>query len=160
MPAARGAPWLVSQVMWSNVMQFVDEEGIRVHELHARARTTRDSLAGLQRWGYVTVRPDQADARAEPPGVDLVVRPTAAGRRAQELWRPLAGLIERRWQARFGADDVNRLREALQTVVGQFDVALPQYLPVVYPTQNGKAEIPEPKGPMSTPPAPHTPLLA
>ncbi len=136
----------MSQVMWSNVMQYVDEEGIRVHELHARARTTRDSLAGLQRWGYVTVRPDQADARAEPPGVDLVVRPTAAGRRAQELWRPLAGLIERRWQARFGADDVNRLREALQTVVGQFDVALTAVPPGGVPDSEREGRNPRTEG--------------
>ena len=49
--APRGAPWLVLQVMWSNVMQFVGPEGITVHDLHVRARTTRDSLGGLQRWG-------------------------------------------------------------------------------------------------------------
>jgi hypothetical protein len=34
-------------------------------------------------------------------------------------------------------------------VVDQFDVALPRYLPVVYPTKNGKTEIP-----VRRPPAP------
>lgn len=45
--APSGAPWLVSQVMWANVMQYLDDGGLRVHELHARARTTRVWLAGL-----------------------------------------------------------------------------------------------------------------
>jgi hypothetical protein len=47
-PAAASvdAPWLVSQVMWSNVVQYVSNGGIRIRELHGRARTTRDSLAG------------------------------------------------------------------------------------------------------------------
>jgi len=47
-PAAASvdAPWLVSQVMWSNVVQYVSKGGIRIRELHGRARTTRDSLAG------------------------------------------------------------------------------------------------------------------
>src|SRR5579862_4464294 len=35
---ARG-PWLVSQVMWSNCMRFVSEEGITVRELERVART-------------------------------------------------------------------------------------------------------------------------
>ncbi len=47
-PAAASvdAPWLVSQFMWSNVIQYVSMGGIRIRELHGRARTTRDSLAG------------------------------------------------------------------------------------------------------------------
>jgi hypothetical protein len=32
----RGATWLVSQVMWANVLQYVDDEGVRVDELMAR----------------------------------------------------------------------------------------------------------------------------
>ncbi|HLN42304.1 MAG TPA: hypothetical protein VK215_07605 [Acidimicrobiales bacterium] len=46
--APSGAPWLVSQVMWSNVMRCVTEEGVSVRDLHARSRTTRDSLGGLR----------------------------------------------------------------------------------------------------------------
>jgi hypothetical protein len=34
-PATRGVPWLVSRVMWSNFLQFVDEEGTTI------CRTTR-----------------------------------------------------------------------------------------------------------------------
>jgi DNA-binding MarR family transcriptional regulator len=116
--AARGAPWLVSQVMWANVMRLVGEEGVPVHELHVRARTTKDSLAGLQRWGYVSV------------STDRVVHATAAGRRAQDVWRPLAGEIEERWKERFGVGAIDALRTSLQAVASRVDDQLPHYLPI------------------------------
>ena len=47
------APWLVSLVMWSNCIRFVDENGLPVGELERRTRTTTN-LAGMQRWGYIT----------------------------------------------------------------------------------------------------------
>jgi hypothetical protein len=52
-----GGLWLTSQVIWANAMQYLPPEGIAVGELHVRARTTKDSLAGLQRRGYVAVNP-------------------------------------------------------------------------------------------------------
>jgi hypothetical protein len=54
------APWLVSLVMWSNCMRFVDEIGLPVGELERRARTATN-LAGMQRWGYITIEKDPAD---------------------------------------------------------------------------------------------------
>jgi hypothetical protein len=47
-------------------------------------------------------------------------------------------------------DDIHTLRTSLQAVVGQLDVEPPQYLPVVYPTQNGKADIPRRREPASS----------
>jgi DNA-binding MarR family transcriptional regulator len=136
--------------MWSNVLQHVPPEGVRIRELHARARTTRDSLAGLQRWGYVTVDPVPIGGRGERPKEDLMVRATAAGKRAQEVWEPLAAEVEDRWRTRFGTDAIRSLRESLEAVGGRLDTELPDYLPVVYPTQNGRAEIPEVRAPAST----------
>lgn len=66
------------------------------------------------------------------------------------MWRPLAGVIEERWRARFDVVDIHTLRTSLQAVVGQLDVEPPQYLPVVYPTQNGKADIPRRREPASS----------
>jgi len=60
-----------------------------------------------------------------------VVRPTRAGRKAQEIWQPLADEIEQRWQGRFGEEQIGRLRESLEALVDRFDIELPQYLPVV-----------------------------
>jgi len=125
------APWLASLVMWSNLMQFVREEGVTVAELQRQAHTARLSLAGMQRWGYIVVAPDPADSRPKPPHRDWVVRPTAAGRQAQDVWRPLFGVIETRWQARFGNDEIEKLRESLAALAGQLDAELPDYLPVV-----------------------------
>ena len=62
-------PWLVSQAMWANFMQFVPGDGVPLHEVDDLARIT--NLAGLQRWGYVTAGPDPADGR--PAGQDGAV---------------------------------------------------------------------------------------
>jgi DNA-binding MarR family transcriptional regulator len=122
-------PWLMSQAMWANFMQFVPGDGVPLHEVDDLAHIT--NLAGLQRWGYVTVGPDPADGRPAPPRRDWIVRPTRVGRRAQEMWEPLAGIIEDRWRARFGGPAITVLRDALQALATQFGAGLPRYLPVV-----------------------------
>src|SRR5215472_8755478 len=130
--AARGAargPWLVSQAMWANFMQFVGGDGVPLHEVDDLAGII--NLAGLQRWGYVRVGPDPTDGRPAPPRRDWIVRPTRAGRRAQEMWEPLAGIIEDRWRARFGGPAITAMRDALQAPATQLGAGLPRYLPVV-----------------------------
>jgi DNA-binding MarR family transcriptional regulator len=127
----RTGPWLTSMVMWSNLMRLVSEDGLTVGELEVLARTAKLSLAGMERWGYIRVEPDPADRRSRPPRRDWLVRPTAKGRRAQEVWRPLFAVIEKRWQERFGKDEVESLREALSVVLTQLNADLPDYLPVL-----------------------------
>ncbi len=146
-PAAhsRNGPWLVSLAMWSNFMQYVGEDGVPLRELEGLARIT--NLKGLERWGYVVVEPDSADSRTAPPRADWVVRPTAAGRKAQTVWRPLAGVIEQRWQTRFGQDEIDRVRVSLQALVSQLDVEMPHYLPVAW---SGKSEVPDLQGRVPT----------
>src|ERR1700722_9728055 len=97
---SRHAPWLVSLAMWSNCMQFIGEEGLPVRELERRART-RTNLAGMERWGYVVVEPDPSDSRPKPPRSRWLVRATPVGLKAQQIWRPLFGVIEKRWEERF-----------------------------------------------------------
>jgi DNA-binding MarR family transcriptional regulator len=126
--AAGGAgPWLVSLVMWSNLMRFVDEAGVTVGELQDQG----GNLAGMERWGYVVVAPDPADHRPMPPRRAWIVRPTARGRRAQAVWLPLANVIEQRWQTRFDAGEIAALREALRRLIAELDLQLPEYLPVL-----------------------------
>ena len=132
-------PWLTSLVMWANVLRYVDPAGVSVGELHARARTTRDSLTGLVRWGYVTVGPRPDDGRDRVPRDELMVRTTRRGEAAQEVWRPLDGVIEERWTARFGAEAVGRLRDGLADIASRTGLDLPRYLPMVVPTQNGRS---------------------
>lgn len=137
--APKGSPWLVSQVMWANVLQFVDEGGTRVADIHARSRTTGDSLAGLRRWRYVTVDPWPHEGMGGTAPDDSVVRLTPAGRRARDVWLPLAAAIEECWRSRFEPGAIDDLARSLRTVVEGMDRSLPHYLPVIYPTLNGKA---------------------
>ncbi|MGA3202303.1 MAG: hypothetical protein ABSF12_07380 [Bryobacteraceae bacterium] len=116
---SRIGPWLVSMVMYSNLMRCVREEGATVTELQNLTGIKKLSMAGMERWGYIVVDRDR------------VVRPTAKGRMAQEIWRPLFGVIEKRWCERFGKTEIGRLSESLSALVSQIDVALPEYLPVV-----------------------------
>jgi hypothetical protein len=104
--AGRGAgPWLVSMAMWWTCMRFVGEDGITVAELTRRARTGT-TLPGMLRWKYISVEPDPADPRPKPPRSDWVIHATRAGRQAQEVWRPLTGVIEAGWVARYGEDTI------------------------------------------------------
>jgi DNA-binding MarR family transcriptional regulator len=130
------APWLVSMVMWTRFMQFVPEEGISVRELQRLARMSDKSmsmwLARLGKWwGYLVVESDAAACGSKRIDTNAVVRPTSGGRKAQEIWRPLFGVIESRWRQRFGTDEMEDLRESLWAVARQFDVDLPDCLPIL-----------------------------
>jgi DNA-binding MarR family transcriptional regulator len=127
---AREGPWLGSLVLWLNVMQFVPEEGVTVGALQRLARTERLLLAGLERWGYVVLEA-RTSAGPAPRRREVVVRPTAAGRRAQEVWRPLPGQVEKRWQKRFSKQSIDGLRESLSAIVQKLEGDFPAYLPVV-----------------------------
>ena len=60
-----------------------------------------------------------------------MLRATAAGLRAREIWRPLPGFIEQRWRERFGADQLSRLRDPLTSMVSRLDPGLPDCLPIL-----------------------------
>ena len=79
-PGKNKVPWLVSTAMWSTCMRFVGNGGITVGELARRARTGTN-LAGMQRWGYITVAPDPADTRPKPPPADWASMPPPAAAR-------------------------------------------------------------------------------
>ncbi len=140
-------PWLVSYTLWANVLQYVDADGITVAELCRRARTTRLLLGGLRRWGYVTVTPPAGAVLMNPPQETACVRTTTSGGRAREIWRPLPAALEETWRARFGDGAVDQLQGTLRAAYGLLPFDPPAYLPVVYPTQNGKAEAPPPRAP-------------
>jgi DNA-binding MarR family transcriptional regulator len=127
---ARKGVWLVSLVMFSNCMQFVGEDGVRVGELEKLART-KTNLNGMERWGYIVVEPDPADKRTKPPRSEWVIRATDKGRKAQEIWGPVFGVIEKRWEERFGKAEIGELRESLAAIVGKIDLELPECLPIL-----------------------------
>ena len=131
-------PWLASMAMYLNCMKFTGDEGVTVSELERLARTTTN-LHGMQRWGYVVVEGGPDNKRSQSPnrrpvarpGRDWIVRPTLRGKMAREVWGPLFGVIEERWQARFGRDEIQRLREALSALLSRMDVELPECLPIL-----------------------------
>jgi DNA-binding MarR family transcriptional regulator len=103
---------------------------VRVGELEKLART-QTNLNGMERWRYIDVAPDPADSRRKPPHSVWVIRATAKGRQAQEAWRPLFGEIEKRWEERFGKEEIGELRESLAEIVGKIDLELPDCLPIL-----------------------------
>ena len=107
--------WLTSMVMWSNFMRLIPARGVALREVEANGGIT--NLDGLQRWGYISVEPADQTVHLKP-----------GGRRAQQVWRPLAGEVEQRWRERFGDAAIDELRQALSSVA---DPALPLYLPVL-----------------------------
>lgn len=135
---------VASVVMWSNFLRFVGD-GIEVGALPEAAGLPKvrmlSVVGGMERWRYVFVAP--ASARA-PPKVkrdgwgsgralrnEWVVRPTSAGRKAQEIWPVLFDEVDTRWAERFGVAAVGRLRRSLRTVVDRLDVDLPELVPIV-----------------------------
>ena len=90
----------------------------------------------MERWGFVSVGDEtgtKRDGYGSARGLrgDLLVRPTAAGQAAAEIWPRLFGEIESRWRDRFGADAIDELRGSLEAVVERVEVELPEYVPVV-----------------------------
>ncbi len=124
-------PWLGSMALWANGMRLIPEAGITVGDLERQAGTPVLQLHGLQRWGYISVTPGIAGPGKRASPRNAVVRPTAIGRKAQEVWRPLAGEIEARWRERFGEDEINATRKSLSAVLGKIDLDMPEYLPIL-----------------------------
>ena len=122
--------WLVSLAMWENCMRHVTGEPVTVGDLEARARTGTN-LDGMRRWGYITIDGTARKVHNGRPGPGAVLRATAAGLRAREIWRPLPALIEQRWHERFGADQLSRLRDPLTSMVSRLDPGLPDCLPIL-----------------------------
>ena len=122
--------WLVSLAMWENCMRHVTDEPITVGELQTRARTGTN-LDGMRRWGYITIDGTARKIHKGRPGPGAVLRATAPGLRARQIWLPLPGLIEQRWRECFGADQIGRLRDSLIAVVRRLDPGLPDCLPIL-----------------------------
>ncbi len=142
----RSPPWLVSFALWANVLQYLDD-AVTVAELRRRARTSQLLLGGLRRWGYVSLRPPDGEALRNPPQDDVVVHLSAAGREACTVWSSVPADVDARWRDRFGASPFDALVAALGALFARLAIVPPAFLPVVHPTQNGKAEPPPPGEP-------------
>jgi hypothetical protein len=126
-------PWLVSWRMWSDFMRLVPPDGERLGDLRAQPGVGPRGLGGnnpgMVRWGYVTLDlPPGATAGDRTPLEDMIVRPTSAGRRAQDIWRQLASYLEPSWRTHLGSSNLDALRGALIEVLRQVDLELPRYV--------------------------------
>jgi len=143
----------LSLIVWTNVMRFVGDKAVPVRDLTAQAMAPdsqmKFELGCLERWGILLLEPDPADGRPVPSGprrpsgrlardgwgsgrgirAGWLVRLTSKGLAASRIWEPLTGVIERRWETRFGKSEVDRLRQALRDTADQLDVELPLGLP-------------------------------
>ena len=118
-----GSPWLVSMAMWVQLMRFVPDEGIPAKELYRltglSTKAFRMLLIRMSKWwGYVSVS-------------RLFVRPTPGGLKALQTCRSLTAVIEKRWRERFGQDQMDQFRDAMQSVLRKFAVNYPDYLPIL-----------------------------
>jgi hypothetical protein len=127
----------LSLVVWANLLQFVGESGLSVRELGVKSFApggrVQFQLGCLERWRFVVLQsgPERRPGWGSGRGMraDWIVRLTPRGLAASRIWPPLFGEIERRWETRFGREEIGRLREALQVVADQLDVELPDGLP-------------------------------
>jgi methyltransferase (TIGR00027 family) len=152
--AAAAAPWLTSLLMWANCLRHLPDEGITVAELRRRARTGTN-LDGMRRWRWVSYAPDPG--RGKRPGPGAMVIPTAAGRRAREVWAAVTEQTEARWRDRFGAAAIDDLRVALVGVVDRLDPDLPDCLPILGYLLRSKFEPEAPTDSQVTPDSQETP---
>lgn len=95
----------------ANVFPFVPEGGIQVVELAAlagvRKQTMAQSVAELERAGYLERRPDPSDARAK------LVFLTAKGREVRPVAKAAGRRVEERWARLVGRDELERIRSSL-----------------------------------------------
>jgi DNA-binding MarR family transcriptional regulator len=124
----RDVPWLVSMAMWFNCLQFLDEQGITVTELFHRARA-RTNLHGMRRWGCIKLTANPVPGKTK--GSKWIVRPTPAGLAVQKIWRPIFNTMESRWEDRFGKPEVKQLQQSMAKIEKQFDIYLPDCLPIL-----------------------------
>ncbi|HYY28566.1 MAG TPA: hypothetical protein VE860_11505 [Chthoniobacterales bacterium] len=143
----------LSLVVWSNLVRFCANGEVTVRDLESRALAPRQriqhELGCLERWRVVELLPNQTNDQATLISVsgrarrqlrvgwgsgrgiraDWIVRLTAKGIKSREIWPTLLNEIERRWEMRFGRDEISRLRRSLEAVVDQLDIELPHGLP-------------------------------
>lgn len=99
----------LSLAISANIVRVLDEKGLRVRDLPLLTGVSKEAISMamgiLQKRRLALVEPDPAGSHAK------VARLTPKGRAAQDAYRKLPGIIEERWQARFGKDSVCTLRD-------------------------------------------------
>ncbi len=100
----------------ANVVRVLDENPVRVRDLPLLTGVSKQAISMamgiLQKKGVAVVGPDPGGARVK------VARLTAKGLVAQDAYHGRLAMIEKRWQARFGEQNIVALRESLERLAG------------------------------------------
>jgi DNA-binding MarR family transcriptional regulator len=142
--------------MYSNLLRFVPDHGATIREFARAARLSKDGARRWLRrlakwWGYIRIERGLSEGGAELPKAEWIVRLTPGGRIACEVWRGLYAEIEERWDERFGAEAMSRLRAALTEVDDRLDADLPDYVPILGYGLSARADLAGEPAPQTSP---------
>jgi len=100
----------------ANTLRVLDEAGVRIRDLPTLTGVSKEgntmALGFLARSGCVVLEADPSASRGKR------ARLTPRGKQAQDKYLRLLAQTEHRWRQRFGADNVESLRESLVGVMG------------------------------------------
>ena len=153
---ARGEDRSVPQLgTWANVLRVLDADGTDQRQLARRTVISRRAaevvVTRLARLGRVAVENQVIEGKR---GKTKLVRLTAKGEAGTAAAAALVDTVQADWRERFGNDAVDRLRDALSTIVDRLPVELPHY-PAGYgaadPSVTGGDYVPEDPGPLRIP---------
>lgn len=153
---ARGGDSSIPQLgTWANALRVLDADETDQRQLARRAAISRRAaevvVTRLERLGRVAVEKRAIEGRR---GKTRLVRLTASGEAGTASAATLVDTVQADWRERFGGDTVDRLRDALSTVVERLPVELPHY-PAGYgaadPSVTGGDYVPEDPGPPRIP---------
>lgn len=138
----------VALAIAANIMRVLDADGVLAKEVPMRAGVSKEAVAIAEGW-LVKQRYVDVDGK----GVGRVLRLTSKGEAAQKNYDALVGRIEDQWRADAGTDAIDRLRVALDPLVGAGDSTSPLFQCLVPYPENWRAKLPKP----ST--LPHFPMV-
>jgi DNA-binding MarR family transcriptional regulator len=106
----------VSLAISANILRLLEKSGVPVGHLPRLSGVSKEavkmSLGFLQRGRYLEVGDEPAARRRK------VARLTAKGLAAKKKYQRRVGIVEENWRKRFGENDIRKLREVLEQLVG------------------------------------------
>jgi DNA-binding MarR family transcriptional regulator len=142
----------VSLAISANVLRVLGKEGVRFSDLPGLTAVSRESIAMslnyLSKHGYCAIEKKPPTSRTK------FVRLTPKGVDAQNVYEKLVWAIEKRWNSRFGDDNLGKLRAALEQLIGEPPAGLERLLRGAQPYPGGwRAAVSRPEG------LPHYPMV-
>jgi hypothetical protein len=106
----------LSLAISANVLRVLDERGVRLRDLPLVTGVSKEGISTAM--GILQKDKGLAVVEPERGSKGKVVCLTPEGLNAQDAYRKLLRTIEERWQSRFGRDNIQALRIALESLIG------------------------------------------